>query len=118
MARQVWAISLFACPAGGFDEVSLFSSIHYLLITIKSSFVPLETRRMFPWLFWFMWKNRNGLFFEGKLYLATERVSEAREEAELCFSLRMYKRIVSFVLIWERQLLKKMEVASLSLVKV
>lgn len=78
LARQIWAMSCFPCPAGGFD-------IHYLLRSSKCSLIPLDIRRLFPWLLWFMWKNRNDLFFEGKVYLATEVVIKAREEADQWF---------------------------------
>lgn len=40
---------------------------------------------MYPWLLWFMWKNRNGLFFEEKIFLASEVVSKACEESNLGF---------------------------------
>lgn len=85
LTRHIWALSHIPWPPCGFDEVSLFSNIHYCLNMAKCSVIPLEIRRSFPWLLWFIWKNRNGLFFEGNISLATEIVIKAREESELWF---------------------------------
>lgn len=85
LARHIWAMSSFPCLDSGFDDISLFSNIHYVLNMSKSNKVPLEVRRTFPWLLWFMWKNRNGLFFEGKVCLASKVVEKAQKETELWF---------------------------------
>jgi len=41
--------------------------------------------RSWPWLLWFLWKNRNSFIFEGKTFEAEEIVVKANQEAEVWF---------------------------------
>lgn len=82
LARQVWAMSNFPSPDGGFDKNVLFSNFSHLLKTYQKNLVPIEIRRLFPWLVWYIWKNMNGLLIEKKLFLASEVVEKACEEMD------------------------------------
>lgn len=44
-------------------------------------------RRSIPWVVWEIWKNRNLLVFEGKLFDARSVIDKARSDAEVWFSL-------------------------------
>lgn len=37
LARQEWALSNVPCPENGFDMVSHYSNIHYLIVMAKDS---------------------------------------------------------------------------------
>lgn len=43
---------------------------------------------VFPWIIWFLWKNRNGVVFDGVAKEADRLVQKAREEAEFWFMAR------------------------------
>lgn len=85
LARQVWAMSLFPCSKEDFNSLSLFSNFYYLLIVAKNLACLIDTRRLFPWGLWYLWKNRNGLNFEGKVFLAPEVATKAFEEMNQWF---------------------------------
>lgn len=53
--------------------------------TEKVLAIPLKVRRLYPWILWQLWKNRNNLTFEGKTFLATESVEKLRENANQWF---------------------------------
>lgn len=63
LARQIWALSNIPWPDGGFDSNALFPNISYLLKASKNLLIPLKIILLFPWIVWYMWKNRNGLLF-------------------------------------------------------
>ena len=66
VAWQVWALSLFLKPYSDFSTDSLYSNFHHLVKVSKSSSMPFEIARMFPWMLWHLWKSRNAFTFEGK----------------------------------------------------
>lgn len=82
LARQVWALSNIPSPENGFDNNALFSNFSFLLKVYKNNLIPLLTRRLIPWLIWFIWKNRNGWLFESVLFLAPEVVKKASDERD------------------------------------
>ena len=84
-SRQVWAISGFPSPPGGFTDTSLFQNMKYLFSTIQDSSQVVEIVRVFPWTLWYLWKNRNSLLFEGFLYDSIQIWKKAEDEASLWF---------------------------------
>ena len=86
IARQVWALSDFPCPSGGFESHSEFSNFQYLLSMSTNQDIPEHIRRSFPWILWLLWKNRNGFFFEGKQMVLTDLVLKIKEEASEWFN--------------------------------
>ncbi|XP_018443455.1 uncharacterized protein LOC108815310 [Raphanus sativus] len=85
LARQVWASSGFPHPLGGFDENSVFANVSYLFKTWRTKEDVRWITRSFPWTFWFLWKNRNSLLFEGFLFDGDQICAKAAEEANLWF---------------------------------
>lgn len=85
VARQTWARSLFPLPQNGFSEVSVFTNLHYLFQMSKNIQIPLQIRRVFPWVLWSLWKNRNKFFFEGKEFDGETSIAKIQQEAEVWF---------------------------------
>lgn len=51
VARQVWALSFIALPENGFDMVSFYSNIHFLLAGLNDSNSTNEVRRCFSMVY-------------------------------------------------------------------
>ncbi|XP_018453416.1 uncharacterized protein LOC108824478 [Raphanus sativus] len=83
LACQVWAISGFPSPQGGFDDSSVWTNMSYLFATWRTKVEIQWLTNQFPWVLWYLWKNRNSLFFEGILYDGEQTCSKAKEEAQL-----------------------------------
>ena len=82
IARQIWALANVPSPMNGFDKVSHFSNLHYVMSLLSNNNVAEEIRNMIPWIVWYLWKTRNGIIFEGKAFVAHDVVSKISEEAE------------------------------------
>lgn len=67
LATQVWALSNYPQPPEGFHQSPIFVNFQFMLQGLKRVDVPLEIRRSFPWIIWFLWKNRHKFIFEGIL---------------------------------------------------
>ncbi|KAG2264204.1 hypothetical protein Bca52824_071283 [Brassica carinata] len=85
VTRQVWALSLIPLPEYGFDLVSFYSNLHFLLTSLTDSNSTKEARRGFPWVIWHLWKNRNFFWFEGRRFNAYEIVQKIKLEADSWF---------------------------------
>lgn len=80
LSRQVWAMAEVPCPEFGFHNGSVFSNFHHLLSNRRNLLWPMEWRKIFPWILWRLWTNRNSLLFEGKIFSAMETVEKIRED--------------------------------------
>ena len=85
LARICWALSNIPSPRGGFSVSSIYENISYLLRTRPVGRYGADSVRSWPWLLWFLWKNRNSFIFEGKSFEAEEIVVKAKQEAEAWF---------------------------------
>lgn len=85
LARQVWAQSGFPHPYGGFDESSIFVNMSYLFERWRTDMEMRWTTKCFPWILWYLWKNRNSLLFERFTYDGEQTCSKAFDEANLWF---------------------------------
>lgn len=85
IARQVWSLSLYPCPKIGFNEESIYENVHHLLSNVKGNQIPVEISRSFPWILWYLWKNKNKFLFEGKSFMANDIVDKILEESECWF---------------------------------
>lgn len=94
LARQVWTMFDLPSPEHGFDSIGRFSNFSFLLKSYKNRFIPLSSRCLIPW---FIWKNRNGWLFEGKLYLASDVVKKAGEEKDQWFEARSIEDTVNLI---------------------
>lgn len=91
LARHVWAMSLFPYPNEGFNSLFLFSNFYYLLVVAKNLPCPIDIRRLFPWLLWYLWTNMNGLNFDGKVFLAPEVAAKVSEEMNQWFQAQVFE---------------------------
>lgn len=82
IARQVWALSNFPSPPEGFDAFSLFSNLHYLYKSRLDCRIPMELRRIFPWVLWRLWKNRNLFFMKESSSRPLKLLKKIREDVE------------------------------------
>ncbi|XP_013705040.1 uncharacterized protein LOC106408899 [Brassica napus] len=83
LARQVWAVSEFPTPQGGFHEDSVYQNMSYLITAWSDYREQCEITKIFPWTLWYLWKNRNSLLFEGFLFDGHQTYQKAYEEANL-----------------------------------
>lgn len=83
LARQVWALSGFPHPLNGYHETSVYVNFSYILETWRSNVECTENTKRFPWILWYLWKNRNSLLFEEFLYDGDQTWKKAFDEANL-----------------------------------
>lgn len=63
IARQTWALSNIPSRPGVFPTQSLFTNMDYLFWRLPKE--PDLT--YFPWILWYIWKNRNAKIFNNKI---------------------------------------------------
>lgn len=80
-ARHVWALSGIPWPENGFDEVSHYANIYYLILMANNRDLAQATRDAIPWTVWYLWKTRNAILFESKDIMPPEITDKIREEA-------------------------------------
>ncbi|XP_010419000.1 PREDICTED: uncharacterized protein LOC104704647 [Camelina sativa] len=85
IARQIWALSGLPSPVGGFSLNSIYANMYDALLMGKNSKIDISIRRSFPCILWLLWKNRNNLIFEGRLFLVTDLVLKIRESSHEWF---------------------------------
>ena len=79
-ARQVWALSNFPTPPGGFGSSDV-ENFKYLFSLRNNELLPTAVRTVFPWIVWLLWKNKNTLLFDGSLAPADLVVRKAYEDS-------------------------------------
>lgn len=84
-ARKCWALSNIPNPQNGFSDSSIYTNVYYLLNLKATRKGDEEGYRCWPWILWYLWKNRNSLIFEGKEFEAEDIILKAKEEAEAWF---------------------------------
>lgn len=85
VARRVWAQIGFPFPPRGFEHRSLLENFDYLLGLSARKEVPEDISRLFPWILWLLWKNKNAFAFEGKVFNVDATVIKIQEEARQWF---------------------------------
>ena len=85
LARQVWALSGFPTPRGGFSEESVYQNVGYLIYYLEHNRAQKEITKRFPWTLWYLWKNRNLLLFDGFLFDGDQMCKKVCEETNLWF---------------------------------
>lgn len=91
LARQMWALSIYHNPVCGFNSASVYENVHSLLVNLRNKNIPLEIRKSFLWILWYLWKNRNSLCFEGKRFLSSDTVDKVTDEAVFWFQAQEIK---------------------------
>lgn len=84
VSRQLWAVSEFPSPNLGFGN-SVYANFHHLLLQCRGHRVPEHIKRRFPWVIWFILRNRNFLFFENQRFNALETLDKILSEVDLWF---------------------------------
>ncbi|KAL1224563.1 hypothetical protein V5N11_000894 [Cardamine amara subsp. amara] len=67
---------------GGFDAFSLYFNLSYLFNMGKSRILPQQIKRLFPWILWRIWKNRNLFLFEARAFHPLETQQKIEDDAE------------------------------------
>lgn len=86
LSRQVWALSAYPAPCGGFENTSVFAHIHHFLINRDNLSWPKEIRKSFPWILWRLWKNRNSFVFESKSFSPFETAQKIKDDVNGWFA--------------------------------
>uniref|UniRef100_A0A1J3J7Y2 Putative mitochondrial protein n=1 Tax=Noccaea caerulescens TaxID=107243 RepID=A0A1J3J7Y2_NOCCA len=84
ISRQIWAMSDFPVPRNGFGD-SIFANIHHLMSQCQNVKLHKEIKKRFPWVLWFIWKNRNNFLFDNDTFDARQTMGKIIEEVELWF---------------------------------
>lgn len=87
-ARQVWALSHIPSPFGGFGPSEMVN-LKYLITLQKEAKCTIESRSVFPWIVWLLWKNRNKLLFNGSLYPPDLLIQKAYEDSTAWLSAQL-----------------------------
>ncbi|KAG7577746.1 Ribonuclease H domain [Arabidopsis thaliana x Arabidopsis arenosa] len=81
VARQLWAISGVPTPEFGFGRSAIFANMQFLFELQKNFLVPAQIRRLWPWVLWRLWKNRNKLCYEGTQFCPAKSFEKIKEDA-------------------------------------
>lgn len=65
----------------GFNSSTIYSNVYHLLELSKCGIVPLDIRRIIPWVVWRIWKNRNLLALEGRRFRPIDSLKKIKEES-------------------------------------
>ncbi|CAA7054860.1 unnamed protein product [Microthlaspi erraticum] len=84
VSRQIWAMSDFPFPENGFGE-SIYANIYHLMSQCQNERLHKDIKKRFPWILWFIWKNRNTLLFDNNGFDARQTMEKIIEEVELWF---------------------------------
>ncbi|XP_056847407.1 uncharacterized protein LOC130498081 [Raphanus sativus] len=76
-AIQVWALSKIPSAPGFFPGLSVFSNIDYLFWRLPKD----SDFRFFPWILWYIWKNRNSKIYTNRSGDPQEILRKAEVEA-------------------------------------
>ena len=81
VARLLWTqIGFFFSPRG-FENRSLLENFAYLLEIKSNKELPDVLTRIFPWVLWMLWNNKNAFDFEGKKYAVEATVEKIKDDA-------------------------------------
>ena len=83
-ARQVWALSNVPIPSEGYKS-TVHDNFKYLFSLRKNGKISVEIQAVFPWIIWFLWKNRNKLLFDGSIYPPELLIRQAYEDSTAWF---------------------------------
>lgn len=89
VARLLWAQIGFPFPSRGFENQSLFENFAYLLEIAAKKEIPEVLSRMFPWILWMLWKNKNAFIFEGKVFEVEATVEKIKEDVRQWFEVHL-----------------------------
>ena len=81
VARLLWAQIGFPFPPRGFENRSLLENFAYLLEIKSNKELPDVLTRIFPWVLWMLWNNKNAFDFEGKKYAVEATVEKIKDDA-------------------------------------
>ena len=90
MAKEVWDRSSIPLPLVGFSRSSVFLNIHYLFSCSKKNSLDPKLRLAFPWVLWYIWKNRNMFCFEKRRIEPAITLDKALEEAAVWLRLNSF----------------------------
>ncbi|KAG7571744.1 Ribonuclease H domain [Arabidopsis suecica] len=80
-ALPLWAISGVPTPEFGFGRSAIFANMQFLFELQKNFLVPAQIRRLWPWVLWRLWKNRNKLCYEGTQFCPAKSFENIKEDA-------------------------------------
>ncbi|CAN6974594.1 unnamed protein product [Brassica rapa subsp. trilocularis] len=89
VARLLWAQIGFPFPPRGFENRSLLEIFSYLLEIKSNKELPDALTRIFPWVLWMLWKNKNAFEFEGKEYAVEATVEKIKDDARQWFEVHL-----------------------------
>lgn len=79
----------FPSPPSGFNKVSVYENLHYVLSTSKKRGILVEIARSFPWILWMLWKK---LTFEGLSYCGLDTMEKILDDSNQWFRAQTVER--------------------------
>lgn len=90
--QEAWELSRIPLPSPGFSQNSVLLNLHHMLSIRKVPWSSVNIGKVFPWLLWHLWKEKNMFVFEKKLFDSHLILARTQEETEIWMAVNKPER--------------------------